>query len=138
MSFSINSVCLAGRLGADPELRYTPGGTAVLNMRMATTYSFKERDEWKQRTDWHNVVVWGKVAEILSKDLRKGSHVSISGSLQSSSYEDKSGVKRYKTEVIARDVSYDNGRSEARSTEPAPQQHDEQPAYDSGIDEMPF
>jgi single-strand DNA-binding protein len=104
MSEGLNRVILLGRLGADPELRYTTGGTAVLNMRLATNESFVDRNkELQERTDWHQVVVWGARAEGLSKILMKGACLLIEGGLRTSSYE-KDGSKRYKTEIHAREI----------------------------------
>lgn len=105
MAEGLNRVMLLGNLGADPELRYTQGGQGVLNLRVATTESYLDRDRVrKERTDWHNVVVWGKRGEALSKILGKGSSLFIEGSLRTSSYEGRDGVKRYRTEINARNV----------------------------------
>ena len=105
MADGLNRVMLLGNLGADPEVRFTQGGQAVLNMRIATTESYLDRERVrKERTDWHNVVVWGKRGEALSKILGKGSSVFVEGSLRTSSYDDREGNKRYKTEVIAQNV----------------------------------
>jgi single-strand DNA-binding protein len=96
---------LLGNLGADPELRYTQAGKAVLNMRLATTESYLDANKVRQeRTDWHNVVLWGKRGEALAKFLTKGSTIFVEGGLRTSSYDDKEGVKRYKTEVHATNI----------------------------------
>ena len=111
MAEGLNRVMLLGNLGADPELRYTQGGQAVLNLRLATTESYLDRDRVrKDRTDWHNIVVWGKRGEGLSKILSKGSSIFVEGSLRTSSFEGRDGVKRYKTEVNARNVLLTGGR----------------------------
>ncbi|WP_437935279.1 single-stranded DNA-binding protein [Sorangium sp. So ce341] len=105
MAYGINRVILSGNLGADPELRYTQSGQAVLNMRMATTEPYFDKDgEKKERTDWNNVVLWGKRAEALAPILHKGSQILVEGRLQTSSYDDREGNKRYKTEVVATNV----------------------------------
>src|SRR5512139_1278723 len=105
MAEGLNRVMLLGNLGADPELRYTQGGQAVLNLRLATTESYLDKDRVrKERTDWHNVVIWGKRGEALGKILSKGSTIFIEGSIRSSSYEDREGNKRYKTEIVANNV----------------------------------
>ncbi len=110
MAEGLNRVMLLGNLGADPELRYTQGGQAVLNLRLATTESYLDRDRVrKDRTDWHNIVVWGKRGEGLSKILSKGSSIFVEGSLRTSSFEGRDGVKRYKTEVNARNVLLTGG-----------------------------
>jgi single-strand DNA-binding protein len=111
MAQGLNRVQLLGNLGADPELRFTQGGTPVLNMRMATTESYLDKDKVrKERTDWHNIVVWGKRGEALAEILRKGSSCFVEGSLRTSSYEDRDGNKRYKTEVIVSNVILTGGR----------------------------
>jgi single-strand DNA-binding protein len=105
MAEGFNRVMLLGNLGADPELRFTQGGQAVLNLRVATTESYLDKDKVRrERTDWHSVVVWGKRGEALAKILAKGSSIFIEGSLRTSSYDDRDGNKRYKTEVIANNV----------------------------------
>jgi single-strand DNA-binding protein len=104
MSEGINKVFLAGRLGADPELRHTTGGQAVLKLRMVTNSRIKKRDgEWADQAEWHSVVVWGKRAEGLGKILSKGASVVVEGKLQTRSYESQ-GQKRYSTEVVADNV----------------------------------
>jgi single-strand DNA-binding protein len=111
MAEGLNRVMLLGNLGADPDLRYTQGGQAVLNMRLATTESYLDRNKVRQeRTDWHNVVVWGKRGEALAKFLTKGSTIFVEGGLRTSSYDDKEGNKRNKTEVIATNIILAGGR----------------------------
>src|SRR5689334_25123398 len=105
MADGLNRVMLFGNLGADPELKMTSGGNAVLKMRLATTESYLDRNRTRQeRTEWHNVVVWGKRAEALSKFLAKGSKLLIEGSLRTSSYDDREGNKKYRTEIIANNI----------------------------------
>jgi single-strand DNA-binding protein len=105
MAEGLNRVMLLGNLGADPELRFTQGGQAVLNMRLATTESYLDKNKVRQeRTDWHSVVVWGKRGEALAKILTKGSSLFVEGSIRTSSYDDREGNKRYKTEIIANNV----------------------------------
>jgi single-strand DNA-binding protein len=105
MAEGLNRVMLLGNLGADPELRYTQAGKAVLNMRLATTESYLDANKVRQeRTDWHNVVLWGKRGEALAKFLTKGSTIFVEGGLRTSSYDDKEGNKRYKTEVHATNI----------------------------------
>jgi single-strand DNA-binding protein len=112
---------LLGNLGSDPELRFTQGGQAVLNLRLATTESYLDKDKVRrERTDWHNVVVWGKRGEALAKILGKGSSIFIEGSLRTSSYDDKDGNKRYKTEVIANNVVLSGGRSRGGAEDAGP------------------
>lgn len=112
MAEGLNRVMLLGNLGADPELRYTQGGQAVLNIRLATTESYLDKDRVrKERTDWHAVVLWGKRGEALGKILTKGSQIMVEGRLSTSSYEDRDGNKRYKTEVVATNVVLVGGRA---------------------------
>ena len=121
MSEGMNRVMLLGNLGADPELRYTPAGQAVLNIRLATNESFLDRNKVSQsRTEWHSVVVWGARAEALARILGKGMCLLIEGWLRTSSYE-KDGVKRYKTEVVAKEVCFTSRRgASATGEEQAP------------------
>lgn len=110
MNDGMNRVILLGNLGADPELRYTQTGTPVLSLRLATNESYQDRNkETQERTEWHSVVVWGARAESLSKTLSKGTRLLIEGALRTSSYE-KDGVKRYKTEIHAKEISVTAGR----------------------------
>jgi single-strand DNA-binding protein len=104
MAEGLNRVMLLGNLGADPELRVTPGGQAVLKLRLATNETYLDRNNVRQeRTEWHRVTIWGKRAEALGKILQKGDLLFIEGRLQTSSYE-KNGEKRYSTEVVANNV----------------------------------
>lgn len=104
---SVNKVILIGNLGSDPELRSTPSGNPVCNFNLATNESWKGKDGNKQeKTEWHRIVVWGKLAENCSKFLSKGRSVYIEGKLQTREWDDKEGVKRYTTEIVARDVKF--------------------------------
>src|SRR5438034_10778175 len=100
MAEGLNRVMLLGNLGADPELRYTQGGQAVLNLRLATTESYLDRNKVRQeRTDWHNVVVWGKRGGALANFLTKGSTIFTEGGRRTSSFDDQEGHKAHKTEI---------------------------------------
>ena len=104
MAEGLNKVLLLGNLGADPELRVTPGGQAVLKLRLATTESYLDKSNTRQeRTEWHSITVWGKRGEALAKILAKGSSIFVEGSIRTSSYE-KDGDKRYRTEIIANNI----------------------------------
>jgi single-strand DNA-binding protein len=104
MAEGLNKVMLLGNLGADPELRVTPGGQAVLKLRLATTESYLDKNNTRQeRTEWHRITIWGKRGEALAKFLTKGEKLFIEGRIQTSSYE-KDGEKRYSTEVVATNV----------------------------------
>ena len=109
---SVNKVILVGNLGVKPELRYTPGGQAVANFRIATNERWGGRDGQpaQERTEWHNIVVWGKTAENCGKYLDKGRQVYIEGRLQTREWQDKEGQKRYTTEVVAQTVQFLGGR----------------------------
>ncbi len=105
MAEGLNRVLLLGNLGADPEFRVTSSGQQVLKMRLATSESYLDRNRVRQeKTEWHNVVVWGKRAEALSKFLAKGARLFVEGGLRTSSYEDRDGNKRYRTEIVASNI----------------------------------
>ena len=101
MARGVNKVILLGNVGKDPELRYTQGGTAVCNFSLATTERAKIGGEWRDKTEWHNVVAWSRLAETCSNYLSKGSQVYIEGRLQTRKWEDRDGNTRYTTEVVA-------------------------------------
>lgn len=103
---TINKVILIGNLGADPETRYMPSGSAVVNLRVATTDSWKDQQGQQQdRTEWHSVTIYGKLGEIAGQYLRKGSKVYLEGRLQTRKWQDKNGQDRYTTEVIANEMT---------------------------------
>ncbi len=110
----VNKVILIGNLGADPEVRHTPDNVAVANIRLATSERFKDRaGKIQEKTEWHRVVLWRGLADIAERYLRKGSMVYVEGRLETRSWEDKSGQKRYTTEVIATDMTMLNSRAQA-------------------------
>jgi len=114
----VNRVTLLGYLGRDPEIRYTPSGTAVASFSIATTETWKNRDGEKQEhTEWHQIVAWSRLAEICSEYLAKGSQVYIEGRIRTNEWEDTDGNKRSKKEVIASTVQF-LSRSESARTEP--------------------
>jgi single-strand DNA-binding protein len=106
MARGINKVILVGNLGADPETRAMPSGMTVCNLRIATSESWKDRQsgEQQERTEWHRVAIFGRLAEIAGEYLHKGSQVYIEGSLRTRKWQDKQGVERYTTEIIASDM----------------------------------
>jgi single-strand DNA-binding protein len=111
MADGLNRVMLLGNLGAEPELRMTSGGQAVLKLRLATSETYLDRNKARQeRTEWHSVVIWGKRAEALAKILAKGSKVFVEGGLRTSSYDDRDGNKRYRTEIVAQNLLLLGGR----------------------------
>jgi single-strand DNA-binding protein len=116
---SVNKVILIGNLGKDPEVKYTPSGAAVAKLTLATNERFKDKGgEWQDRTEWHNVVLWQRLAEIAGEYLKKGSKVYIEGRLQTRSWEDKNtNQKKYMTEVVASDLVLLGGRGEGGGEE---------------------
>ena len=107
MAGGVNKVILVGHLGADPDMRYTPSGQGVCELRLATSESWNDKNGQRQeRTEWHRIVVWGKRAEVCSKYLSKGRQVFVEGRIQTRTYDDKDGNKRYITEIIANDVQF--------------------------------
>jgi single-strand DNA-binding protein len=111
---SVNKVILVGRLGRDPETRYTGGGQAVANFSVATDETYKDRNgERQKRTEWHKIVVWGKQAEIAQQYLKKGSLIFIEGRIQSREWQDKEGQKRTSFEIVATNFRMLGGRGDA-------------------------
>ncbi|MBI5511824.1 MAG: single-stranded DNA-binding protein [Deltaproteobacteria bacterium] len=151
---SVNKVILIGRLGADPEVRYTPSGMPVANFRIATSESWNDKQGQRQeKTEWHRIVVWGKLAELCGQYLSKGRQVYVEGRLQTRQWDDRDGNKRFTTEVQAREVTFLGGRGEGGEGkrapapgEPAgdkPQATTDEPGFDYGPppmsdDDVPF
>src|SRR6266567_7731983 len=120
MAKSVNKVILIGNLGKDPEVKFTPQGTAGAKITVSTSSSNKDKQsgEWKETTEWHNVVLWQRTAEIAGEYLKKGSKVYIEGRLQTRSWDDKtSGQKKYMTEVVANELVLLGGRNEGGGAE---------------------
>jgi len=117
MARGINKVILVGNLGADPETRYTASGAAVTNIRLATSESWRDKQtgEQQERTEWHRVVFFNKLAEIAGEYLRKGRQVYIEGSLRTRKWQDQSGQDRYTTEIVADEMQMLGGRDDASS-----------------------
>jgi len=118
----INKVILVGRLGNDPEIRYTQSGAGVANFNIATSENWTDRDGQRQeRTEWHRIVVWGKMAETCAQYLAKGRQVFVEGRLQTRQWDDKEGNKHYTTEVIANTVQFlDRGANKTTATPEVP------------------
>ena len=106
MARGINKVILIGNLGGDPEVRYTPNGSAVANVTLATSESWRDKQsgELQDRTEWHRVVFFGRLAEIVGEYLRKGSKIYVEGSLRTRKWQDKAGTDRYTTEIIGHEM----------------------------------
>jgi single-strand DNA-binding protein len=124
MARGINKVILIGNLGADPETRSMPSGMTVANIRVATSENWKDKQsgENKERTEWHNVALFGRLGEIAGEYLKKGSKVYIEGSLRTRKWQDKQGNDRYTTEIVANDMQMLDGRSEMGGGGGAPRQ----------------
>lgn len=140
---SVNKVILIGNLGKDPEVRFTPNGRAVARFPIATSEFWNDAEGNRQeRTEWHNIIVWGKQGETCAQYLAKGRQVYVEGSIRSRSYDDKSGTKRYVTEIIAQRVRFLGGGGGTRvapeaESEPAaePAAGGQTPPFD---DDIPF
>jgi single-strand DNA-binding protein len=108
---SVNKAILIGNLGRDPEIRYTPSGQAVASFTIATSEKWRDKDgQMQERTDWHNIVCWGRQAELANQYLKKGRPVYIEGRIQNRSYDDKEGNKKYISEVIVQRLQFLGGR----------------------------
>ncbi len=114
---SVNKVIILGRLGQDPEIKYTPSGAAVCNFSLATseTWNDKNSGQKQERTEWHRIVVWGKLAELCNQYLSKGRQAFVEGKLQTRAWDDKNGQKRYTTEINATTVQFIGGASTGAS-----------------------
>lgn len=132
MSKGLNKAEIIGRLGQDPDIRHTQSGTAVANMSMATNHSIKQDGEWVEVTEWHRIVVWDKMAEACAEYLSKGSQAYISGRLQTRSWEDKDGVKRWATEIVAQDVIFLDSKGQGQKSDRPPAPPDEEDGMTGG------
>ena len=134
----VNKVILVGNLGADPETRYSSTGTAVTNFRIATSENWTNKEGGKEtRTEWHRIVAFGKLAEICAEYLNKGKQVYVEGRLQSRSWEDKEGNKRWTTEVVANNVvMLGQFGDQARGTGDGPDEEPPEPGQQE--DDIPF
>lgn len=139
----VNKVILVGRLGADPEVRQLTSGKSVCQLSLATSESWVDRDGQRQeKTEWHRVVVWGKIAEVCGKHLSKGRQVYVEGRLQTRSWEDQQGQKRYTTETVASTVQFLGSAGDRPSQgqggyDRGSQDFGPEPSFDSS-EEIPF
>ena len=148
MARGVNKAIIVGTLGQDPEVRYTANGSAVANLRVATNESWKDRQtgEQQERTEWHSIVMWGRLAEIAQQYLKKGSQAYFEGRIQTRKWQDQSGNDRYSTEIVANEMQMLGGRGggggapmesggdqqQSRPASPAPA------PMDDGFDDIPF
>ncbi len=148
---TVNKAIIVGRVGKDPEVRYTPGGTSVANISVATNYRTKDAEgNWAENTEWHNVVVFGQLADFAGNYVKKGRLIYVEGRLQTRNWEDQNNVKHYRTEIIASTVQLLGSRQEnnaetAEETIPAEKNETasdkvEEPPVDAPTDEddLPF
>ena len=136
---SVNKVILIGRLGRDPELRYTQGGQAVANFTLATNERFANKSgEPQERTEWHRIVAWGKTGELCAQYLSKGRSVYIEGRLQTRDWEDKEGQKRSTTEIVAQNVTFLDSARPGASGGASEGQQPREPTAPPASDEIPF
>ena len=149
MARGVNKVILIGNLGQDPETRYTPNGNAVVNLNLATDESYKDRQTGQMvpKTEWHRIVMFGKIAEVAGQYLRKGSKVYVEGSLRTRKWQDQSGQDRYTTEIVAQEMQMLDSRnmvSDGGDYQSAPAASASQPAaadpapIDFPEDDIPF
>ena len=151
MARGVNKCILVGNLGKDPETRYTPSGSAVTNITVATAESWKDKQtgEQQERTEWHRVVFFNRLAEVAGEYLRKGSQVYIEGKIQTRKWQDKNGQDRYTTEIVGNEMQMlgsrgDNaGGARPAAAQAAPQQQQQQqpappPPADDFEDDIPF
>lgn len=127
MARGVNKVTLIGNLGNDPEVRYSGNGNAVANVSLATAESWRDKDsgEQQERTEWHRVVFFGRLAEIVSEYLHKGSQIYVEGRLQTNKWQDKEGNDRYTTQIVANEMQMLGGRGgTSNNKEPAPEPGD--------------
>jgi single-strand DNA-binding protein len=139
----VNKVILVGNIGKDPEVRYLDGGVAVANFPLATSETYKDKTGNRiEQTEWHNIVLWRGLAEITEKYLKKGSQVYVEGKIRTRSWDDKDGVKRYTTEIVADNMTMLGGRKDGGNsgTQSGGQTSQAQstPSSDASSDDLPF
>lgn len=137
---SVNKVILIGNLGKDPDLRYTPSGQAVANFSLATNEKYKDKDgQMVERTEWHNITVWGKQAETAKEYLKKGRQIYLEGRINYRTYDDKEGVKRNVTDIVVQRIQFLGRREEVPETVGAPGESVEtEPAAGGEEENLPF
>jgi len=131
----VNKVILVGNLGADPELNYTPSGTAKATLRLATTEKWTKDGEKHEKTEWHRIIAWGRLAEIIGEYLKKGRQIYIEGRIQTRSWEDSEGNKRWATEIVAHQMQMLGTRRDSGAESHPSSGYDNEPDDD---DDIPF
>lgn len=123
MARSLNKVMIIGNLGADPEIKYTPNGTAVANLRVATAENRKNKEgEWEERTEWHRVVLYSRLAENAKDYLHKGSKIYIEGRIETRSWDDQNGQKHYMTEIVGNEMMFLDAKDKSAPENSEPSQ----------------
>ena len=143
MSRGVNKVIIVGNLGNDPDVKYTQDGRAIANISVATTESWKDKSSGEQqsKTEWHRIVFFNRLAEIVSEDLKKGSQVYVEGKLQTRKWQDQSGADRYTTEIVANEMQMLGGRDgqgKAPQRQKQQQQQKQQGGFPDMDDDIPF
>jgi single-strand DNA-binding protein len=148
MARGVNKAIIVGTLGQDPDVKYTASGSPVVNISVATNETWKDKQtgEAQERTEWHRIVMFGKLAEIAAQYLKKGSQAYFEGKIQTRKWEDKSGMDRYTTEIVANEMQMLGGRQSSGSTVPfdppakqsTPASPPETAQVDDGFDDIPF
>ena len=147
MANGINKATILGRLGQDPDMKYTAAGSPVCNLSVATSYKWKDKGTGTQNeiTEWHRIVLFGKLAEICGQYLTKGSLAYFEGRIQTRKWQDKQGIERYSTEIIATEMQMLDSKGSSGSSDPARKDPPAQtqasagaPAQDDGFDDIPF
>ncbi len=148
MARGVNKAIIVGTLGQDPDVKYTASGSPVVNISVATNETWKDKQtgEAQERTEWHRIVMFGKLAEIAAQYLKKGSQAYFEGKIQTRKWQDKSGQDRYSTEIVANEMQMLGGRQSSGSTVPfdppakqsTPASPPETAQVDDGFDEIPF
>jgi len=136
---SVNKVILLGNLGSDPEVRYTPSGKAVANFSLATSEKYTNKDgEKEEKTEWHRIVAWTRLGEICGEYLSKGSQVYIEGRLQTRTWEDRDGKKRYTTEIVAQTMQMLGGSKKGGEATSIEESHPSEEPVSIPDDDIPF
>jgi len=135
---SVNKAILVGRLGRDPEVRYTGSGQAVANLSLATAERFKDKQgEYQERTEWHRITAWGRLAEIVQQYTHKGSMIYVEGRIETRKYE-KDGVERYSTEIVAQSIQLLGSKGDNGSPASGQESDAAEPAAETETDDIPF